>query len=111
VRPDEEIWWQSQLQGEASSLKDRLALMGLRLILETMESIHGEPEVWALLKEWCIEDDANLSTLRAQMRSVALDGFSDELLPQSQLYTELRFALLGLTLKRKPHSEFCGVFV
>jgi hypothetical protein len=91
---EEELWWQSQLHGPAVSLKDRLALMGLRLLMETMQRSKSEPEVWALLRDWCSDENANLSSLRAEMRAVSLNGYSDEMLPIAQLYTELRAALL-----------------
>lgn len=95
ARPDEELWWMAHLQGPSASLQERLALLGLRLMIETMEESRSEPEVWALLRAWCSDDGATLSSLRTALRETALDGYSDELLPQAQLYDELRTALLA----------------
>lgn len=96
VDADDELWWQAQIQGPTASLKDRFALLGLRMMLESMSPEKGEPEVWSLLKEWCSDEAPSLSTIRAEMRRDSLEGVSDEILPIGQLYDELRNSILGI---------------
>jgi hypothetical protein len=106
IAPDEEIWWQLQLQGHSNGLKDRLALFGLRVMLENMAPKKSESDVWEMLRSFCTDGEDSNSPLRADLRRVSLNGYSDEALPLAQLYGELRTALLSPTgdLEEKARS-------
>jgi len=87
----DEAWWQTNLQGPSGTLRDRLALLGLRFALERM----GPQEFWEMAKAAGGEEAGSLAKLRHDLRDTALDGYSDEVLPIAQLYDEMRSALLG----------------
>jgi len=91
LTPADEMWWQAKLQGPSGTLKDRLALLGLRFALEHM----GPQEFWEMAKAAGGEEAGSLSKLRRDLREAALEGYSDEVLPVAQLYDEVRSALLG----------------
>lgn len=88
--PEDEMWWQAQLIGEAEDLRDRLALIALRLASSTI----GPQRFWELAKQEDISQSLQTTKHRKHLRQVAMKSLSDEMIPVAQLYRELRRALL-----------------
>lgn len=89
--PEDELWWQAQLMGEAEDLRDRLALIALRLASSTI----GPQRFWELAKQEDWSQSLQTTKHRKHLRQVAMNSFSDEMIPVAQLYQELRTALLS----------------
>ncbi len=88
--PEDETWWAAQLLGEAEGLRDRLALIALRLASSTI----GPQRFWELARQEDWSQSLQVTKHRKHLRQVAMNSFSDEMIPVAQLYRELKVALL-----------------